>query len=153
VGEIINLAQATNIVKSGQKRVLVGGCFDIIHLGHVTFLNKAKEMGDELWIILESDVTVKKLKGEKRPINSQEDRAGLLTNLRAVDYVVMLPEMSTGEDYDQVLDCVKPDIIVITEGDRLEERKTLQASKLKARLQIVPVVPNKSTSKIIELLI
>lgn len=153
MGEIINLAQATNIVKSGQKRVLVGGCFDIIHLGHVTFLNKAKEMGDELWIILESDVTVKKLKGEKRPINSQEDRAGLLTNLRAVDYVVMLPEMSTGEDYDQVLDCVKPDIIVITEGDRLEERKTLQASKLKARLQIVPVVPNKSTSKIIELLI
>ena len=153
MGEIINLAQATNIVKSGQKRVLVGGCFDIIHLGHVTFLNKAKEMGDELWIILESDVTVKKLKGEKRPINSQEDRAELLTNLRAVDYVVMLPEMSTGEDYDQVLDCVKPDIIVITEGDRLEERKTLQASKLKARLQIVPVVPNKSTSKIIELLI
>jgi D-beta-D-heptose 7-phosphate kinase / D-beta-D-heptose 1-phosphate adenosyltransferase len=152
VGEVIDLGRAENLAKKN-RRVLVGGCFDIIHLGHVEFLNKAKEMGDELWVMLESDVTVKKLKGENRPINSQQDRAEVLINLRAVDYVVMLSEMKTGENYDEVLKILRPDIIAATEGDQIKDRKTIQAKMVEAELRVIPNIEGKSTSKIIELLI
>ncbi|MCR4263595.1 MAG: adenylyltransferase/cytidyltransferase family protein, partial [Candidatus Roizmanbacteria bacterium] len=80
------------------KKVLVGGCFDLIHYGHITFLSEARKQGDYLIVALESDENVKKYKGPNRPIHKQAERAEMLRSLRMVDEVVELPEMK--EDYD-----------------------------------------------------
>ena len=72
-----------------KKIVFTNGCFDILHRGHIVYLNEAKSLGDILIVGLNSDTSVKKLKGESRPINIQEDRKFLLENLKAVDHVVI----------------------------------------------------------------
>ncbi len=76
----------------GKKIVFTNGCFDILHRGHVEYLNEAKKFGDVLIVGINSDSSVKKLKGEKRPINSEEDRAYILSNLISVDFVVIFKE-------------------------------------------------------------
>ena len=75
-----------------KKIVFTNGCFDILHLGHVEYLNEARAQGDVLVIGLNSDASVKKLKGENRPINNQEDRKKMLLNLKAVDCVQIFDE-------------------------------------------------------------
>ena len=86
--------KSTTIQNSGKKIVFTNGCFDIIHVGHVRYLSKAKELGDILIIGLNSDESVKKLKGEDRPVNCFEDRAILLSSLRFVDSVIMFEEQT-----------------------------------------------------------
>ena len=103
--------------KQGKSIVVAGGCFDILHVGHVRFLQSAKKLGDVLFVLLESDKNVKKLKGETRPINSQKDRAEILSSLKSVDYVVFLPRMKSDEDYDKLITCLKPNILATTEND------------------------------------
>lgn len=76
----------------GKKVVFTNGCFDILHPGHISYLNQAKELGDLLMIGLNSDSSVKGLKGEERPINPQEDRKFILENLKAVDCVEIFSE-------------------------------------------------------------
>ena len=78
--------------KSAKKVVFTNGCFDILHTGHVTYLNEAKRQGDILIVGVNSDKSVKKLKGETRPINSENDRAFVLDGLKAVDYTVIFNE-------------------------------------------------------------
>lgn len=78
--------------ENGKKIVFTNGCFDIIHSGHTQYLSKAKQMGDCLFLGLNSDASVKRLKGEDRPINNQDDRAIVLDALKAVDYVVLFEE-------------------------------------------------------------
>ncbi len=80
------------LVKAGQSLVFTNGCFDILHRGHVTYLTFARNHGDALVVGVNSDASVKRNKGENRPINSQEDRAYLLASLRAVDYVVIFDQ-------------------------------------------------------------
>lgn len=77
---------------SGKKIVFTNGCFDIIHRGHITYLNEAKALGDLLVIGLNSDKSVKRLKGDQRPINNQDDRKYLLENLKSVDFVEIFEE-------------------------------------------------------------
>lgn len=90
----------------GKKVVFTNGCFDILHAGHVRYLNAAKALGDSLVLGLNSDISVKKLKGESRPINNEIDRAEVLSALKAVDYVVIFDE----ETAENIADEVKPDI-------------------------------------------
>lgn len=78
--------------ENGKTVVFTNGCFDIIHSGHTQYLAKAKQMGDYLFLGLNSDSSVKRLKGEDRPINNQDDRAIVLDALKAVDYVVLFEE-------------------------------------------------------------
>lgn len=78
--------------KEGKKVVFTNGCFDILHLGHVTYLSYARQLGDLLVVGVNSDASVKRNKGPKRPIVCQEDRAALLLALRCVDYVVFFDE-------------------------------------------------------------
>lgn len=75
-----------------KKLVFTNGCFDIIHRGHITYLNHARELGDRLVIGLNADASVKRLKGENRPVNNQDDRAYVLDNLKSVDYVIIFEE-------------------------------------------------------------
>lgn len=92
----------------GKKIVFTNGCFDILHLGHVEYLNEARAQGDALIIGLNSDLSVKKLKGEDRPINNEEDRKNMLLNLKAVDCV----QIFTEETPLEIIKLIKPDVLV-----------------------------------------
>ncbi len=135
------------------KTVLVGGCFDILHIGHITFLEKAKEQGDILVVLLESDEVIRKSKGKDRPINNQEDRAKILLALKYVDRVIPLPYMKTDREYDELVEKIKPDIIATTFGDPGISHKIRQAKKLGIELKIVTnMIKDSSTTNLIKLL-
>jgi len=91
-----------------RKIVFTNGCFDILHIGHVRYLKKARSLGDILVIGLNSDSSVRAIKGKERPINNQKDRAELLSALSFVDYVVVFSETTP----EKIIKKIKPDILV-----------------------------------------
>ena len=140
-------------VKNKDKIVLVGGCFDILHLGHVIFLEKAKRLGDKLVVLLESDENIKKNKGNNRPVNNQENRAKMLMSLKAVSKVIKLPEMKTDEEYLALIRKIKPSVIAITGGDKRIFQKRKQAKIVGARLvKVTKQIPYQSTSRIVDII-
>ena len=112
-----NLDFLNTLKEDGKKIVFTNGCFDIIHVGHIRYLSKAKELGDILIIGLNSDESVKKLKGEDRPVNCFEDRAILLSSLRFVDSVIMFEEQTP----DNLIKQIIPDILVKGGDYKLED--------------------------------
>ena len=96
----------TTLKAEGKKIVFTNGCFDILHVGHVRYLNEAKALGDILILGLNSDSSVKSLKGSNRPINNESDRAEVLSSLKAIDYVVIFDEKTA----ENIVGEVKPDI-------------------------------------------
>lgn len=125
------------IKEKGKKIVVAGGCFDILHVGHVRFLQNAKKQGDVLFVLLESDENVRKLKGKDRPINSQKDRAEILSSLKPVDYVILLNRMKSDKNYDKLIACLKPDILATTENDPGGIHKLRQAKIIGANVKEV----------------
>lgn len=106
-----------NNIKGGNKKlVFTNGCFDILHRGHVEYLNEARNLGDYLLVGVNSDASVKKLKGLNRPINNEDDRAYLLDNLKSVDYVIVFEEDTPFNLIKEIV----PDILV-KGGDWKEE--------------------------------
>lgn len=157
MNRIITINAAEKIRKElrqeGKILVLVGGCFDILHIGHVKFLEKAKAAGDILIVLLESDKSIRKLKGENRPINNHQDRASLLSALRAVDYVVLLPLLKTNLDYEKVLFRIKPDIIACTKDDPNKHHKERIGKLLGVQVvDVIGTVANRSTTRVAHLL-
>lgn len=149
VNEILKLKEEIG----NKKIVLVGGCFDVIHLGHTTFLEKAKNKGDILIVLLESDENIKKNKGKTRPINSQKNRAILLTKLKIVDYVVRLPKIKNDEEYLKIIKKIRPTIIAVSENDENLINKKYQAKQVEAKLiKVTKLIPHQSTSRIIEII-
>lgn len=142
IGEIIKTLKA-----KGKKVVATNGCFDILHVGHVRYLQKSKSFGDILVVGLNSDISVKILKGETRPINPQEDRAEVLCALACVDYVVMFDEKSPVD----LLDLIKPDIY--TKGGDYTLETLPEADvilKNNGKVEFINFVEGKSTTKIID---
>lgn len=139
------------IKKQGGVIVLAGGCFDIIHPGHIVFLEKAKEAGSSLIVFLESDEKVNKLKGVGRPVHTQTERAKVLSALSSVDYVVMLPFMGLDAEYDQLIKTLKPDIIAATrkDGDISHYQRAARLSGAKLEF-VTDVIGGHSSSKILE---
>lgn len=142
---IADLSQS--LKNEGKKVVFTNGCFDILHLGHAKYLRKSKSYGDILIIGLNSDSSVKRLKGESRPINNEEDRAELLCELSSVDYVVIFDE----DTPQKLLELVKPD--VYTKGadytlDTLPEAETV--IKNGGHVEFIELVEGKSTTNIIK---
>jgi len=132
-----------------QSIVLVGGCFDILHIGHIKFLESARNLGDALFVLLESDKNVKKLKGENRPINPQNERALVLESLRFVNYVILLPTMKTDKEYDKLINQLKPAIIATTKDDPMIKHKKRQVSMTGGKLKfVISRIKNKSTSRL-----
>lgn len=129
--------------------VLVGGCFDILHFGHIYFLKKAKKLGDILVIALESDENTRKLKGPKRPIHTQKQRAEMLKSLSFVDKVILLPP---SPDYLSLVKKVKPDVIAATQGDPLIKNKEKLAKLVGAKVVMIPKIKTPSTTQIAKLL-
>ena len=105
-----------DIKEKNLKLVFTNGCFDILHRGHIAYLNEAKSLGDLLIVGLNSDSSVKKLKGSNRPYNNENDRAFVLDNLKAVDYIILFSEDTP---YNLIKN-VKPDYLV-KGGDWKEE--------------------------------
>ncbi len=100
--------QRQKFKSEGKKVVFTNGVFDIIHSGHVDYLNKAKALGDILIVGLNSDISVKKIKGNKRPIIPEKDRAYVLSNLKAVDFVVLFDDETPKKLIDEII----PDLLV-----------------------------------------
>lgn len=149
---VSNLAKIIqNPKKQNKKIVLSGGCFDVLHPGHVIFLEKAKKAGDILVVFLESDKKVRELKGIGRPIHSQEERAKVLSALSAVDYIVMLPYMNRDKEYDQLIMKIKPDVIAATARDANNAHHLRSAKLSGAKLKLVTkMIGNYSTSKLLK---
>lgn len=144
---------ADKLRDEGKSIVLAGGCFDILHIGHITYLEKAKEQADVLFVFLENDETIKKTKGPKRPINTQQDRSRILASLAIVDYVIMLPAFSTDEEYDKLVIQLKPAIIATTAGDQSRRHKERQANQIGATVvDVTPAVQDQSTTNIVTFL-
>lgn len=133
-----------------KKVVLAGGCFDILHPGHVIFLQEAKKVGDKLIVLLESDEKIKKLKGINRPVHTQDERAKILQAVKFVDQIIKLPYMESDSDYDQIITRIKPDIIALTRGyaDTKHHRRVskLIGAKLK---YVTKAIGNHSSSSVI----
>ncbi len=129
--------------KEGKRVVFTNGCFDILHLGHIKYLQKAKELGDILIVGVNSDESVKRLKGKERPINPQYDRAYLVGNLKAVDYVTIFEEDTP---YNLIKE-LKPDILV---KGKDYEGKEVVGSDLVKETYLIEFVKGKSTTSIIE---
>jgi rfaE bifunctional protein nucleotidyltransferase chain/domain len=135
--------------RAKRKLVVTNGCFDVLHLGHVTYLQQARHQGDALLVGVTSDDGVRKLKGPGRPLNNEQDRAGVLAALESVDAACVFHEL----DARTFLQAVRPDIYV-KGGDytidtiNQDERRLLE--ELGIRIVILPAVPGKSTSALIQ---
>jgi len=137
----------TKIRDKGGKTVFTNGCFDILHTGHVRYLSESKKLGDIQIVALNTDNSVKRLKGEARPINKLEDRAEVIAALRSVDYVTFFDE----ETPASILEIIRPDILT-KGGDYLKE-KVVGYDLLMSyggEVIILDFVEGKSTTRIIE---
>ena len=126
-----------------KKIIFTNGCFDILHIGHIKYLEKAKEFGDTLILGLNSDSSVNKLKGKNRPINSQKDRALILASLKVVDYVVIFDEDTPLE----LIKLIKPDVLV--KGSDYKD-KEVAGQEIAKELKLIKFIDGKSTTKTIE---
>lgn len=151
MGQIIGRRGIGDFVKklhdAGKTVVVTNGCFDILHVGHVRYLQKTKSFADYSIILLNSDKSVRNIKGEGRPINNEEDRAEILTALSCVDFVVLFDEDTPAE----LIDEIKPD--VYTKGadynmDTLPERDIMLKNGVK--VEFIDFIEGKSTTGIID---
>jgi len=134
------------------KTVLVGGCFDLLHFGHISFLQQARNLGDYLIVALESDENVSRMKGPSRPIHTQLQRKAMLESLSCVNEVITLDPMHTDQEYSDLVVKVHPQIIAVTEGDSVEEKKRTHAKLIGAAIIIIPKIHTPSTSQLAKLL-
>lgn len=132
-----------------RKVVFTNGCFDVLHRGHVTYLAQARELGDCLVVGLNSDASVKRLKGDSRPINSENDRAFVLAALSSIDYIILFEE----DTPKKLIEQVKPDILV-KGGDYQIDHIVGADFVLKNGGQVltIPFVDGYSSTKIIQAL-
>lgn len=138
----------TQVNQLKDKRIVfTNGCFDLIHRGHVEYLYKAKELGDILWVGLNSDSSVRKLKGSKRPIQTEEDRAIILAAFYFVDFVTIFSQDTPIE----LIQLIQP-FIHVKGGDytpsQLPEATVVESYG--GKVVILPFVPGKSTTQIVK---
>jgi D-glycero-beta-D-manno-heptose 1-phosphate adenylyltransferase len=133
----------------GKKVVFTNGCFDLIHSGHVDYLIKAREMGDVLILGLNSDSSVKRIKGNKRPILKQDERAFIISNLKPVDYVTFFEEDTPAEIINDLI----PDVLVKGADWAIDEivgREVVEANG--GEVKTIQFVNDQSTSNIIKII-
>ncbi|MBL7055063.1 D-glycero-beta-D-manno-heptose 1-phosphate adenylyltransferase [Candidatus Woesearchaeota archaeon] len=139
-----------NLKSQNKKIVTTNGVFDILHLGHIKYLQEAKKLGDILAIALNSDSSVKQIKGPQRPINDQEARAEVLASLEFVDYIVIFNET----DPVKILSEIKPDIHVKGGDYKLGEiiEKDI-VEKNNGKIILIPEIKGYSTTNLIDKII
>lgn len=134
--------------ETGRRLVVTNGCFDLLHLGHVTYLETARALGDALLVGVNSDAAVRGLKGEGRPVNAEYDRAAVLAALESVEAVCVFPDVRA----TRFLELARPDIYVKGGDYTLEtldqnERKTVEEAG--GQIALIPFVPGKSTTAVL----
>ena len=136
--------------QGGKKIAFTNGCFDILHVGHTRYLRDARKTGDVLILALNSDASVRAIKGEKRPLVPEAERADLVASLEAVDYVTIFDELTPLE----LIECLQPDVIV-KGGDWAEENVVGRESVRKwgGKVVIIPETEGASTTNIVEKII
>ncbi len=154
ISKIVRVKELINRIdplrRSGKQVVFTNGCFDIMHAGHVRYLAAAKAEGKILIVGVNSDKSVKSIKGKNRPIMPQDQRAEVLAGLWCVDYIVFFDE----PDPLRLIQAIKPDVLV--KGEDWDEDKIIGADSVKAdggKVVRIAVVPDISTSMIIEKII
>ncbi len=148
--KLIERSQAAQLVAElkaqHRKIVFTNGCFDILHAGHVRYLNAARQLGDCLILGLNSDSSVRSLKGSQRPINVEQDRAEVVAGLAAVDYVIIFAELTA----EQLISEIQPDIYAKGgdySPDNLPEAAIVREHG--GQIVFIPLVAGKSSSNII----
>ncbi len=142
--EIIRLRE--KLRKSGKRLVFTNGCFDVLHVGHVRYLNRARALGDRLVVALNSDLSVRRIKGEFRPVVPEVERAEVLAALASVDYLFLFDDLTP----QRIIDAIVPDVLVKGsdwEISRVVGRETVERAG--GTVWTVPVVEGSSTSRII----
>ena len=133
----------------GRRLVLTNGCFDLLHTGHVRYLQQARAQGDALLVAVNSDRSVQELKGPTRPLNSEQDRAEVLAALRCVDHVTIFDDLRVTE----VIRKLRP-MIYAKGGDytieTLDPNERCALEESGAEIKILPLVPNRSTTRLIK---
>lgn len=154
MGSIVTLPQLLEICaaakQAGKTVVFTNGCFDLIHRGHVELLNRAKALGDILIVGLNTDASMRRIKGDSRPILPQEDRAFLLANLKAVDYVCLFDE----DTPEKMIRALMPDVLV--KGGDYQIHDVVGAEIVQqagGRVVIIDLVKGRSTTGLIELIL
>ena len=133
--------------KKGKKIAFTNGCFDILHVGHVRYLREAKKTADVLVLALNSDSSVRSIKGEKRPLVSEQERAEVLAALEFIDFVTIFPELTPLE----LINYLKPDVLI--KGGDWPEEKVVGREEIKkwgGKVAIIPEVEGKSTTNVVE---
>ena len=150
-GQIVSLKKLKELKKKwkkqGKKLVFTNGCFDLLHLGHIRYLKKAKSLGDFLVVGLNSDRSVKKIKGEKRPILPEKERAEILASLWFVDYVVLFDE----ETPERLIRELEPDVLV--KGADWKLKEIVGADLVRSRggvVRRIPLYKGRSTTSVID---
>lgn len=134
--------------RAGKKVVATNGCFDLLHAGHVRYLQRARELGDALVVGLNGDDAVRALKGKDRPLNTERDRALVLAALEAVDVVTVFAEPRA----TRFLAAVRPDVYVKGGDytvDTLDPEERALLKEIGAKIDIVPLEPGYSTSQLV----
>ena len=133
--------------KKGKKIAFTNGCFDILHVGHVRYLREAKKTADVLVLALNSDSSVRSLKGKERPLVPEKERAEIIAALEFIDFVTIFPESTPLE----LINYLKPDILI--KGGDWAEEAVVGREEIKdwgGRVTIIPEVEGKSTTNIVE---
>lgn len=141
------LVSILNKQRPRKRIVFTNGCFDILHYGHIKYLEDAKRLGDILVVGLNADASVKKIKGKRRPIINQSDRARILSALASVDYVTVFNE----DTPRSLIEALSPDVLV--KGGDWKKGEIVGADFICARggrVVTIPYIRGRSTSKIIE---
>ncbi len=147
---VLSYNQAKEIIPTIKGSVGVSGCFDILHVGHLHFLQDARVYGEQLVILLEGDGFIAKAKN-RSSFHTQDERAEILSALRCVDYVVLLPYISDESEYADMHMQMALQTLVVSRHDPYKDKKQEQLKKAGGKVILLDtLVQNKSTSKILE---
>jgi D-glycero-beta-D-manno-heptose 1-phosphate adenylyltransferase len=150
LGKVLGLPELeTELTRARQNKkvIFTNGCFDLLHVGHVRYLKEAKSLGQILVLGLNSDASVRKLKGENRPLQNEQDRSEILAALECVDYVVIFSE----DTPERLIQSVRPDVLV--KGGDWKVENIVGGSFVQSyggAVKSLPFVQGRSTSKIVE---
>jgi rfaE bifunctional protein nucleotidyltransferase chain/domain len=146
--QISDLKKIVDLAKSTDKKVVfTNGCFDIIHGGHIEFLEKAKALGDILILGLNSDESVRGIKGEGRPIKTQDERANILSALKYVNYITIFDEATP----ENLIREIRPDILVKGNDYKVDDVVGKEIVEgYGARVELIPIVKGLSTTNTVE---
>lgn len=140
-------AQLDALRAQGKKIAFTNGCFDILHVGHVRYLREAKKTADVLVLALNSDSSVRAIKGEKRPVVGEQERAEIIAALEFIDFVTIFPEPTPLE----LINLLQPDVLI--KGGDWPEEKVVGREEIRTwggRIAIIPEIEGKSTTNIVE---